>query len=431
MPTCRQYGSWFLATLVLGCGGGGGGTPPGPTPSSVTKTGGDNQVGAAGTALSTPLEVIVKDGSGNPMAGINVSFAAATGGGSVAPTSTSTGADGKATTTRTLGPGAGTQTTSATVSGVTPASFSSIATIQGAVTIAVGGSAARSDSAKATAAPALAVVIKDQNGAAVQGVIVTWSATGGGQLTQTVDTTDVAGNSSVTWTFGTVAGNQTAQASVTGLVGSPIVFTGTVGAGNAVSMASFGGDNQTGNISTALANPLQVKVVDQFGNGASGATIAWASTSDSASVAPPSSMSNAAGIAQTVVTLGDTAGPVTLTATDAALAGSPVTFHATAVVPPPLSALDSVDVGDDFFKSIRNGSQNTAVDTISAGGKVVWTWKGSASHSVQSTGSPSFTSSVIKTGVGQTYSITFAVAGTYTYDCAVHGALMTGRIVVK
>ena len=430
MPSFRQCASWILVGLVLGCGGGGG-TPPGPTPSSVTKTGGDNQVGAAGTALSTPLEVIVKDGSGNPMAGINVSFAAATGGGSVAPTSASTGADGKATTTRTLGPGAGTQTTSATVSGVTPASFSSIATIQGAVTIAVSGSAARSDTAKATSAPALAVVIKDENGAAVQGVIVAWSAAGGGQLTQTVDTTDGAGISSVTWTFGTVAGGQTAQASVTGLVGSPIVFTGTVSGGHAVSIASAGGDNQTGTTGSALANPLQVKVADQFGNGTAGATVTWASTSDSASVAPTSSMSNTSGIAQTLVTLGDTAGPVTVTATSPGLTGSPLTFHATAQNPPPIPTTASVNVGDIFFKSVRNSTQNPAVDTVAVGGKVTWTWSGADSHSVQSTGSSTFTSSAIKTGVGQTYAFTFSVAGTYTYDCAVHGALMTGTIVVR
>ena len=56
MPSIRQSTSWILVGLVLGCGGGGG-TPPGPTPSVVAKTGGDNQVGAAGTALSTPLEV--------------------------------------------------------------------------------------------------------------------------------------------------------------------------------------------------------------------------------------------------------------------------------------------------------------------------------------------------------------------------------------
>lgn len=428
MPSFRRCASWILAGLVLGCGGGGG-TPPGPTPSSVTKTGGDNQVGAAGTALATPLEVTVKDGSGNPMAGISVSFAAATGGGSVAPTSASTGADGKATTNRTLGPGAGAQTTTATVTGVTPASFSSIATIQGAVTIAVGGSAARNDTVKSTAVPALQVLVKDQTGAPAAGVIVNWSATGGGQLSQTVDTTDVAGISSVTWTFGSVAGSQTAQASVTGLVGSPVVFTGSVGAGNAVSIASAGGDNQIGTTGSALANTLKVKVADQFGNGTSGVSVAWQSTSDSASVSPTSAMSDAAGIAQTVVTLGDTAGPVTITATKAGLTGSPVTFHATAQTPPPIPTTASVDVGDIFFRSAHNASQNPAVDTVAVGGKVTWTWGGVDNHSVHSTGSPSFTSStIIASG---SYSFTFNTAGTYNYDCAVHGALMTGTIVVR
>ncbi len=30
-----------------------------------------------------------------------------------------------------------------------------------------------------------------------------------------------------------------------------------------------------------------------------------------------------------------------------------------------------------------------------------------------------------------TYSFTFTTAGTYTYDCAVHGASMTGTVVVR
>ena len=51
-------------------------------------------------------------------------------------------------------------------------------------------------------------------------------------------------------------------------------------------------------------------------------------------------------------------------------------------------------------------------------------------HSVQSQGSPSFTGSGIMTGAGNTHQATFAAAGTYQYDCAVHGQLMTGRIVV-
>jgi len=82
------------------------------------------------------------------------------------------------------------------------------------------------------------------------------------------------------------------------------------------------------------------------------------------------------------------------------------------------------------FVSGHNGSSNTAVDTIAAGGTVTWTWTGSLPHSVQSVGSASFASSATMTGSG-TYAVTFPTAGTYQYDCAVHGQLMTGTIVVR
>jgi plastocyanin len=100
-----------------------------------------------------------------------------------------------------------------------------------------------------------------------------------------------------------------------------------------------------------------------------------------------------------------------------------VTGQATA----PLTA--NVTVGPlNIFRSQRNLSQNPAVDTIAVGGSVVWDFAGGL-HSAQSTGSPSFTSSgTLGTG---TYSFTFASVGTYTYNCAIHGDLMTGRIVVR
>lgn len=100
-----------------------------------------------------------------------------------------------------------------------------------------------------------------------------------------------------------------------------------------------------------------------------------------------------------------------------------VTGQATA----PLTANVTVGPGN-FFRSQRNLTQNPAVDTIAAGGSVVWDFAGGL-HSAQSTGSPSFTSSATL-GTG-TYSFTFAAAGTYTYNCAIHGELMTGRIVVR
>jgi plastocyanin len=82
------------------------------------------------------------------------------------------------------------------------------------------------------------------------------------------------------------------------------------------------------------------------------------------------------------------------------------------------------------FVSGHNGSSNTAVDTIAVGATVTWSWTGSLPHSVQSVGSPSFASSGTMTGSG-TYAVTFPTAGTYQYDCAVHGQLMTGTIVVR
>lgn len=82
------------------------------------------------------------------------------------------------------------------------------------------------------------------------------------------------------------------------------------------------------------------------------------------------------------------------------------------------------------FVSGHNGSTNAAVDTIAAGGTVTWSWTGSLPHSVHSVGSPSFASSATMTGSG-TYAVTFTTPGTYQYDCAVHGQLMTGTIVVQ
>jgi plastocyanin len=93
----------------------------------------------------------------------------------------------------------------------------------------------------------------------------------------------------------------------------------------------------------------------------------------------------------------------------------------------------TTNVGDIFFTSALNGSSNPAVDTVAVNGTVTWTWATTEAlpHSVQSTGSPSFTSSGILSGAGNTYQFTFTTPGTYHYDCAVHGQLMTGTIVVR
>jgi plastocyanin len=109
--------------------------------------------------------------------------------------------------------------------------------------------------------------------------------------------------------------------------------------------------------------------------------------------------------------------------------GNPPAGGGSAAVP----ATAAVTVGDIVFKSVRNGSSDQAVDTVAVGGTVTWTWAANENlpHSVQSLGPPSFASSAIQTGAGKTYTVKFPTAGAYQYDCAVHGRLMTGTIVVK
>jgi len=93
----------------------------------------------------------------------------------------------------------------------------------------------------------------------------------------------------------------------------------------------------------------------------------------------------------------------------------------------PLTATVLVGSGN-IFQSQRNNTSNPAVDTIAVGGQVTWQGQG-GNHTIQSTGAPTFTSNLSQLGLG-TYSFTFNDAGTYQYNCSIHGNQMTGRIVV-
>jgi len=95
--------------------------------------------------------------------------------------------------------------------------------------------------------------------------------------------------------------------------------------------------------------------------------------------------------------------------------------------PPPTAG---VDVGNIFFQSDRNASIDPAIDTVATGGTVTWTWIEAGIHTVRFDDaglpeSPSFDED------GSVFSMPFPAAGTYTYDCRVHGLGMTGTIVVR
>ncbi|MFN8653141.1 MAG: plastocyanin/azurin family copper-binding protein [Gemmatimonadales bacterium] len=185
-----------------------------------------------------------------------------------------------------------------------------------------------------------------------------------------------------------------------------------------------GGDNQALPTNGQLAAPLSVKVLDQNGDGIAGITVDWSVLSGTVTlVGGATSVTAGTGVATKTVTGGATLGAAGVRASTTSVPGTNVDFTLTL-----FPAV--VQVGDNFFRSLRNSSQDAAVDTVQVGQQVRWTVTGSASHTVESTGTPTFTSSG-NLGKGSTYTITFGSAGTYTFDCAIHGAAqMSGRIVV-
>ena len=106
------------------------------------------------------------------------------------------------------------------------------------------------DAQTATAGSPLAqplrVLVLDASGAPVSGVTVQWTVvSGGGSLSATSTQTAADGIAAATLILGAAVGTQQAQAAVTGLAGSPVVFTATATAGEpqASALVVAGGGN--------------------------------------------------------------------------------------------------------------------------------------------------------------------------------------------
>jgi hypothetical protein len=107
-----------LAAVVFTATGGSVGT--------IARTAGDNQAGMAGSPLTVAPSVVVRDPGGNPLAGRTVNFVVTAGGGTVGNATAVTNASGVATAgSWVLGPAAGPNTVTASVTGLvaTPATF--------------------------------------------------------------------------------------------------------------------------------------------------------------------------------------------------------------------------------------------------------------------------------------------------------------------
>ena len=296
---------------------------------------GNGQSATVGTAVGAVPTVFVADQFGNAVSGTSVTFAVTGGGGSGTGLTTTSNASGFASVgSWTLGTVVGVNSMSATSAGLTgsPLTFTATGTVGAATQIVKTAGDAQTATAGSAVATAPSATVRDQFGNGVPGVSVTFAVTGGGGTVNptTPILTNASGVAQVTsWTLGTVAGANSLSATSGGLTGSPLTFTATGNPGAATTIAKFGGDLQTDSIGKTLTTALQVRVTDALGNAVSGIVVTWAGTGG-ASLATPTSATNASGVASNTITLGNTAGAQGATATAAGLSGSPLSFSATA-----------------------------------------------------------------------------------------------------
>jgi hypothetical protein len=221
----------LLAGLAA-CGGGGGDgptpPPPPPSPSAIASAGGESQSGTVGQALATPIRVRVTAANGSPLANISVSFAITAGGGSVSAASSPTGTDGVASTTWTLGPSAGPQSVSASVSQLpTPIVFTATAAAGPPGKVVVVSGSGQSARVRTALPQPLVARVTDSFDNPLAGVNVTFTPTGGGTVSPATAVTGTDGRVQTSWTLGATGGTQNVNVAVASNTSAAAVFSGT------------------------------------------------------------------------------------------------------------------------------------------------------------------------------------------------------------
>lgn len=422
------------ALALTGCGSDGSGPGQEGTQLAFTVQPG---TGTAGQALSPPVQVSVLDASANlvPGAGnaVTVSLGPNSGGASLSGSVTANAVDGVASFSDLTVSTAGTDyTLIASAAGLTDATSTPFDVLFAhglAITLEKVPGAGETATVGTPVDPSPTVRLIDGFGDPVANVGVTFSAgSGGGAVTGADQTTDAAGLATVgQWTLGTTAGTNTLFADSPGLERATFTAEGTADAAAVMSVNL--GDGQSASRGTPVAEPPSVLVEDTFGNPVAGVTVTFAVASGGGSVTDPVQTTGANGAAFVGSwTLGPDLGENTLTATSDGLAGSPVTFTATAV---DFASSATIEVRNNYFRSLQNGTggnpgflNNYARDTIAVGGTVTWEWVGQ-NHNVTA----AFGSATSGThDAPHTYQITFDTPGTFTYRCTNHSQLVVDLI---
>jgi len=383
--------------------------------SKIVKVSGDQQSSVLARPLPQPIVVRVTDPNDTPVPNATVTFTVGNGG-SVAPTSITTDANGLASATWTLGPGLGQQTATAQLVGPPGSPFVTFtATATGATSIAkVSG-----DNQTAPAGSELPAVLKVRvtgaNSQPVLGVTVSFDpGTGGGTASPATATTDANGEATTRWTMPPTTGAKQLVASVSTASGAAsVTFNATATTPPPAGIIIVDGDNQSGRAASPLPRQVVARVVTTIGSGVAGAAISVTPTSGAGqSFRPASGTTDSNGEFRTTWTLGSALGAYTATVATPGLPSRIITANANQLPP---------NVG--VFTGSAAKVPNNAVP--GAGDQAFFVYSGPASGEVALSGG-SFTTPTLPTG---TYTVSIvSKSGAFTTTTMYAVTLAGGQV---
>jgi hypothetical protein len=272
----------------------------------------------------------------------------------------------------------------------------------------------------------IVVAVTDPEGRPVEGIEVAFVVPAGAAISPN-DTvvTGADGRATVNYTLSTASGDQIVEARVKPVVPSSSLtttFTATAMPEAAVKLVPAGGDDQRGEVSTALADSLAVRAVDQFGNGVAGVAVSW--KADGGSVSAASVTTGADGRSAVERILADQPGTYKTTAAASGLDDSPVSFTSMAVAAPspalvlvtqpssaasagvPFAQQPELQLQDPFGAPLNQADVRVSVGIVSGGGSL----GGSTSAQSDATGRVRFADLSIR-GEPGTRTLIFATKG--------------------
>ncbi|MEX1183612.1 MAG: leishmanolysin-related zinc metalloendopeptidase [Gemmatimonadota bacterium] len=266
-------------------------------PETLAAAPGNLTSGTAGEAITPPPGVIVRDDYGNPVPGVQVTFAAVTGSGSITGATQVTSSSGIARPASwTLGPDTGMQTLSAQAGALdaTLEVYAGDGSVRPPASIVPFGTLPENPVVATGINPR--VVVLDAGGRPLTGVTVTFEPGQGGDV-EFPEAVTSSGGVAVpgVWTLGTQAGSQTLTASAGE---ASYTFTVAAVAGPAASVAPLPGNIETGNAGEGVVPPPAVVVKDEFGNPVAGAVVTFQPALMSGTVSGEIQSTNSSGVAR-------------------------------------------------------------------------------------------------------------------------------------